>query len=250
MNQDPEHEADESPEDHEPIDHDEGNEEDGEDDDSGVSFQRKDGTWEKLERKPLSGDPEVEAMGKLRWEDLQAIVEDPSHPQHEQAVTYSRLLGERMRKSIAPLMGDVSKQYESLLRDISKSFKMPTIKLPRFDVPKMPGLRDYNFVPPKLPESPAPEHATPDDNDEDEPVEAIDPVLELVEGVTKTNSLLADQNRLLRRQASNSAIDSGVQTVRASQEARRANRALAAAWAAVGVTVAVGIVQIWQNAGG
>ena len=246
MNQDPEREPDDDAEHNDPVDH---GEEHEEDEDSGVSFQRKDGTWEKLEHKPLSDDPDIEAMGKLRWEELQAIVENPSHPQHEQAVAYSRLLGERMRESIAPLMGDVSKQYERLLRDIGKSFKMPTIKLPKFDVPKMPGIRDYNFVPPELPESPAPEHETPDDRNEDEPVESRDPVLELVEGVTQTNSLLADQNRLLRRQASNSAVDSGVQTVRASQEARRANRALAAAWAAVGVTVAVGIVQIWQNAG-
>lgn len=245
MNDEPDREMNDEPGEHDPR---ENPEDRSQDEDTEVRIKRKDGSWEKVERKALSDDPEVEAMGKLPWKKLQEIVDDPAHPQHEQAVTYSRLIGERMRKSIAPLMGDVSKQYDNLLRDISKSFKMPMIKLPKFENPAMQGIRYYDFIPPALPDSPAPELNSPADRSEEKSVETRDSVMDLVEGVTKTNALLADQNLLLRRQASNSAVDSGVQAVRASQEGRRARRALAAAWAAVGGTVVVGLIQIWQNA--
>lgn len=245
MSDEPDREMNDESEGHDPRDV---PEESSQDDEPEIRLQRKDGTWEKVEHKPLSDDPEVEAMGKLRWKELQEIVDDPAHPQHDQAVTYSRLLGERMRKSIAPLMGDVSKQYDNLLRNISKSFKMPAIKLPKFEVPAMPSIRDYGFIPPALPDSPSPEQEVPADRAGEVSAESFDPVTHLVEGLTETNSLLAEQNQLLRRHASNSAVDSGVQAVRASQEGQRSRRALAAAWAAVGVTTLVGILQICQNA--
>lgn len=245
MSDEPDHEKNDGTEGHDSR---EAPEESGTDEEPEIRVQRKDGTWEKLEHKPLSDDPEIEAMGKLRWQELQEIVNDPAHPKHDQAVTYSRLLGERMRNSIAPLMGDLSKQYDNILRDISKSFKMPKIKLPKFEVPAMPGFRDYGFVPPALPDSPVPEREDPADHTGDEPAESFDLVSHIVQGQSEMNSLLAEQNRLLRRHASNSAIDSGVQAARASQEGQRSRRALAAAWAAVGVTTLVGIVQICQNA--
>lgn len=187
-------------------------------------------------------------MGKLPWKELQEIVDDPDHPQHEHATAYARLLGERMRQSIAPLMSDVSKQYENLFRDISKSIKMPTLKLPKVDLRVMPGIRPDTFVPPVLP-SPASEREYSAEPIEGEAAGELDSVTHLIDEVTRTNSLLSEQNSLLRKQAFNSAVDSGVQAVRASQEGVRSRRALTVAWAAVGATVLVGIVQIFQNVG-
>lgn len=215
---------------------------------SEVRFRRKDGSWENLQHEPLSDDPEVEAMGKLRWRELQAIADDVDHPQHSQALAYSRLLGERVRRSIAPLMGDVTKQYESLLRDIKKSSRVPPLNLPEVKIPDAPPIRDCDHTSPGASAASQSVDSVANDRDVSNSVESRDPVLDLVEGVTKTNSLLADQNRMLRKESFDSAVETGIQAVRATQEGKRARRALAAAWVAVAVTGLVGIVQIIQNA--
>lgn len=245
MNEERDHAQNDEPEENEHLGD---SEESSPGDEPKVRFQRKDGSWESVEHKPLSDDPEVAAMGKLPWKELQEIVDDPDHPQHEHATAYARLLGERMRQSIAPLMSDVSKQYENLFRDISKSIKMPTLKLPKVDLRVMPGIRPDTFVPPVLP-SPASEREYSAEPIEGEAAGELDSVTHLIDEVTRTNSLLSEQNSLLRKQAFNSAVDSGVQAVRASQEGVRSRRALTVAWAAVGATVLVGIVQIFQNVG-
>lgn len=68
-------------------------------------ISRYGGPWEDVTVEPVSDDPAVNAIGQLSIREVQAIVEDEAHPDHEAAVEYQRLLGQELREGFLAVLG-------------------------------------------------------------------------------------------------------------------------------------------------
>ena len=221
------------------------------------------GAPEQLRARPLSDDPAVEAMGRLKGEEFKAIRDDPEHTKHAVAVQYERLLAERLRPTVeklARLGASPGSQFADAVATALEPWqrvsaravelgpkinapdprfiipaintlplKVPQFNLPAFDVPDV-GLGDQalarrEILVPELPE-----------------LEMLrDPTYDVVDGLEETNhrlGVLAENVGELVVQAQKDADDARAD----AEEARRSTRwSLIAAWAAVVVSVVLGV---------
>lgn len=201
-----------------------------------------DGEWEEAEHRPVSDDPEVNAIGELGYEELEAIAADEDHPKHELAKEYLRLSSARLLESLKPLNTRLTQQYGSLWKNIigknpalnvMKGVKLPdTAKiLPEPILPKSTIGGGGRLSLPKVPEVPV----------------ARNPAWDVLEEQRELNGNVLKTNEHLAEMVAQAKADAKSADDRAAEDRGHAKWSLRAAWAAVGVTVIVGIVQIIQN---
>lgn len=191
-----------------------------------------DGEWALKEKPPISEDPEVNAIGELDIEEVEAILEDEGDPRHELAKEYSKLSNERMMQSLRP----ITDQYRSLWKNfIGSSSAFDLVKkvpvLPEPIVPKSVIERPSLVQVPELPDVELPRN----------------PTYDVLEEQRAMNSAIVETNEHLAAMVKQAKADAESSAAKAAEERGRAQWALGAAWAAVGVTVIVGVVQIIQN---
>ncbi|MBE9405231.1 hypothetical protein M4D54_09215 [Brachybacterium sp. p3-SID1565] len=191
-----------------------------------------DGEWVLKENPPVSDDPEVDAIGQLDYEEIEEILENEDDPRHELAKEYSKRSNERMMQSLRP----ITDQYRSLWKNVigsSTAFDLvkkvpvtPKPIVPKF-VSERPSLIDFPEVPDvEIPRNPA---------------------YDVLEEQRAMNSAIVETNGHLAEMVAQAKADAESSAAKAAEEKGRAQWALGAAWAAVGVTVIVGVVQIIQN---
>lgn len=212
-----------------------------------------DGEWEVVESPPVSLNDEVNAMGELDYEELEAIVQDPDDSRHDLASEYLRLSGDQLREAMMPLTRRLNEQWKDLFKDLT--FK-PLIT-PNPSMPQSP--------PPNPPRDPS---VTADDSLDDEGDDAPGSQVpeegpaSLAEGLQELLHLQRQQNAqqelsseaatadsakqqdLLRQQITQAKLATEDQRQVADDERESAKSALRAAWVAVAVTVMVGLGQI------
>jgi hypothetical protein len=201
-------------------------------------------------------------MGRLKGDEFQAIRDDPEHEKHAAAVEYERLLAERLRPTIEKVTRSFASQNSQLADAVATALEPwqrvaaravvdvgPKINLPQIDVPR------FNLPAVKVPQFKIPAINVPDVGRTDhvlarrEIVAAELPKLEMlrnptydvVDGLEETNKrlgTLVENVGDLVVQAQKDADDARAD----AKEARKTTRwSLIAAWAAVVVSVVLGM---------
>ncbi|MDN5687112.1 MAG: hypothetical protein L0G94_10635 [Brachybacterium sp.] len=189
--------------------------------------KRDDGSWEEVEPEQVSDDPDVDEMGNISIDEFEEILEDEDHPKHKLAKEYNKVSGERLRETMAPFLENVGKQYSSIFKDIIGPRAMPGTNIVPDIAKAVPDVEPMTSRGVSLPDLP-----------DFEPIR--NPTYDVLDEVLKTNTHLS----AMVKQAKSDAED---QRKNAAKSQKHARWSIGAAWAAVGVTVIVGVVQICQN---
>ena len=230
------------------------------------------------DQEPLSDDPEVNAIAKLGYDEIQRIADDPDHPRHEKAKEYLRLYWQSRSGGFTPMTDAINKQYADLWKNIigqsmpkfDMSHYLPKVDMSQF-APKInyPSLkvesppsggnrasRDDSPTEPELPTSSPPE--TPASAAEEAIQEARattaailktnERLSELVRqyevGVAATTTLMSATNERLEEMLQQARSEAADQKKAAQKSDEHAEKSRRQTWWAIGVTIAVGLTQI------
>ncbi|MGN8244934.1 hypothetical protein ACTHAM_002045 [Cellulomonas soli] len=203
-------------------------------DDPVIRVKGADGEWRVLKPAPRvpTDDPEYEALWALRLGELEAILEDPSHPQYEKAKAVSD-------EVMAPLRDGVKKMLESSAGSFTRALSPFTDRL----------RENIKFVEP-LPSTP--EWSGWETPDLSGIVPAPDPGWEVLEEQRETNKRLGDlvdtmaQMLDVAKADADAARNDSADAAQHSQEQTKLSRH-ALGWA-IGATIiafVIGVVTIW-----
>lgn len=172
---------------------------------------------------PISNHPSVNAVANMSRSERTAILEDPQHPDHAQVKEYSRLQGERFTRAAVKsgVLDTMNAKIASSVADVLGGMNLGA---------SVTGL---------LPDEPilASPSAQLLDAPEIELTPLRAPMSRVAENLEESNKQLLSLTRALSGLLENAEVDAEVQR-------RRARWSLAAAWAAVGFSVLVGVAQI------
>lgn len=172
---------------------------------------------------PISNHPSVNAVANMSRSERTAILEDPQHPDHAQVKEYSRLQGERFTRAAVKsgVLDTMNAKIASSVADVLGGMNLGV---------SVTGL---------LPDEPilASPSAQLLDAPEIELTPLRAPMSRVAENLEESNKQLLSLTRALSGLLENAEVDAEVQR-------RRARWSLAAAWAAVGFSVLVGVAQI------
>lgn len=172
---------------------------------------------------PISDDPGVNAVGQMSRAERSAILEDPDHPEHGHVKEYTRLKGEQFARAMAgsgaldtmnaSIGGTVADVLGGLNLGVNVAGLMP-------EEPMLSPRATSMLKPAKI---------------ELEPLST--PMQRVVEKLEENNEQLLKLTGVLSSLLEKSEEE-------AEGQRKRANRSLAAAWVAVGLSGLVGIAQI------
>ena len=212
------------------------------------------GDWEEVKPPAVSADPNVNAMGDLDYEELEAIVQDPEDSRHDLANEYLKLSGDRLREAMKPLTRRLNEQWKDVFKDLT--FK-PLVEhdLSSFRSPPPPPNTPRDLT-----------SGSDDDGDEGEEGDETTSAQTLGENAADTLTELlhlqqqqfaafelrasaaaveaTEQQNLLRQQILDAREVAETQKAAAEKDRKHAKKSLCAAWVAVGLTAAVGVVTV------
>lgn len=230
------------------------------------------------DQEPLSKDPEVNAIAKLGYDEIQRIVDDPDEPRHEKAKEYLRLLGQSRSGGFASMTDAINKQYADLWKNIigqsmpkfDMSQLLPKVDMsqfaPKIDYPSLRvqgppsganrASRDDSTTGPERPTSSPP--VTPASAAEEAVQEARATTAAILEtnerlsemvrqyevGVAETTTLMSATNQRLEEMLQQAQSEAAEQKDAAQKSDKHAAKSRRQTWWAIGVTIAVGLAQI------
>lgn len=211
-----------------------------------IRVRRQGKDWEEREITPLSQDPAIQAISKLRIDELSKILEDPQDPRHEAAKRYNALLSERLAASFAGIHSLTDGYMKKWASSIAESAKIaaPKIEFPDFDFGRdtkddfSSRVSSQHIVPPIS--------ISEFEGLQISPVPTAEQTDELIAVTREQNQFLGDliartgeHLSLVKSQLAGAELESQVNK-------RQARRNLFAAWVAIAITVLVGVIQIVQ----
>lgn len=185
------------------------------------------GEWVPVEDPHVSDDPDVDAIGQLDYEEVEAILEDEDDPRYELAKEYFKRSSERMMRSLRPITDQYSALWKNLIGESSASDFVKRATAER--EPILPAsLRESSRLleVPEVPDVELPHN----------------PMYDVLEEQRAMNGAIVETNGHLAAMLAQARKDAESSAARAVEERRRGRWALGAAWVAAAAAVVVPII--------